>query len=130
MLAEARGPVLELDVLPLVRRASRRPFDRAGVGEALADELQVLDVRSDDEWQEGYVPGAIHRFAPELKESIDGLDPDKPTVTYCATGYRANAAASLLKTKGFDDVHSVPGSWTAWTAAGFAVEKPEGVTAK
>ncbi|MDQ6860594.1 MAG: rhodanese-like domain-containing protein [Verrucomicrobiota bacterium] len=51
------------------------------------------------------------------------MDKTKPTAVYCASGYRASLAASILKQEGFTDVHDTPGSWHAWKKAGFAVEK-------
>ncbi|MDP9098451.1 MAG: rhodanese-like domain-containing protein, partial [Verrucomicrobiota bacterium] len=42
---------------------------------------------------------------------------------YCATGYRASLAASLLQQEGFADVRNLPGSFHAWKAANFPVEK-------
>jgi hydroxyacylglutathione hydrolase len=85
-------------------------------------EWQVIDVRSDEEWKKGRIPGAVHCFLPTLLAHAALLDQDRPLATYCATGYRASLAASLLKAHGFDDVGCVPGSWKAWTAAGFPVE--------
>lgn len=67
------------------------------------DRVQVLDVRSPSEWQAGHVPGARHRFVPELCSNLDGLDRSRPVVTYCASGYRASIAASLLQATGFTD---------------------------
>jgi hydroxyacylglutathione hydrolase len=54
---------------------------------------------------------------------MSALDKRVPVTTYCATGYRASIAASLLKGAGFEHVENVPGSWTAWRNAGFPVEK-------
>ena len=45
---------------------------------------------------------------------------------YCDSGYRASLAASLLQRHGFTQVHNVPGSWKAWLAAEYAIEKPKG----
>lgn len=86
------------------------------------DELQIVDVRSPDEWKGGHIPGARHLFVPEIRERASELDKKKPTVTYCASGYRASLAASLLKQHGFTDVRNIPGSWQAWKAARFPVE--------
>ncbi len=83
----------------------------------------LIDVRSADEWAKGHIPGAIHIFLPELPEKMSALDKRVPVTTYCATGYRASIAASLLKGAGFEHVENVPGSWTAWRNAGFPVEK-------
>ena len=92
------------------------------VKEALG-ELQVFDVRSPDEWNGGHIPTAHHLFLPEIAERASGFDKNKPTATYCASGYRASLAASLLKQQGFKDVRNIPGSWQAWKAAKFPVEK-------
>ncbi|RUR72510.1 rhodanese-like domain-containing protein [Chlorogloeopsis fritschii PCC 9212] len=83
--------------------------------------LTVLDVRSDDEFQQGRVPGATHIYVPHLEEHLDELDKNKAIATYCGSGYRASIAASLLQKHGFDKVINVPGSWNAWKAAGLAV---------
>lgn len=83
--------------------------------------LQVLDVRKDEEWEEGHVAEATHVFVPHLSKRLDEFDRQRPIVTYCASGYRANLAASLLRKSGFEDVKSVPGSWSAWKNAGLPV---------
>lgn len=89
-------------------------------------ELQILDVRSTSEWEGGHIPTARHFYVAEMRDGLDGLagfDRDQPIVTYCASGYRANIAASLLKRHGYADVRNVPGSWQAWTKSGYEVEK-------
>jgi hydroxyacylglutathione hydrolase len=84
--------------------------------------LQLLDVRSPDEWKTGHMPSAHHVFLPQLREKAAELNHEKPTAVYCDSGYRASIAASILKQEGFADVRSVPGSWQAWKKAGFPVE--------
>jgi hydroxyacylglutathione hydrolase len=86
------------------------------------DELQILDVRSPDEWKDGHVPGAKHLFLPEVPKKSGQLDKDIPIAVYCASGYRASIASSVLKAEGFD-VRNIPGSWQAWTNAKYPVEK-------
>lgn len=85
--------------------------------------VQIVDARSPEEWRDGHVPGALHRFVPELQGLLDDLDPERPVAAYCASGYRASIAASLLQARGFKDVRSVPGSWKAWRSAGYPVER-------
>jgi hydroxyacylglutathione hydrolase len=87
-------------------------------------DLQVLDVRSPQEWEEGHVPGAKYLFLPDLEDKLKRLDRRRPVAVYCASGYRSSIAASLLQARGFARVHNVPGSWTAWAAAGFPAERP------
>jgi hydroxyacylglutathione hydrolase len=89
-----------------------------------ADDLQLLDVRTPQEWDEGRLPGARHRFLGELPGRLRGLDRDKPVVVYCASGYRSSLAASILLAGGFTAVANVPGGYRAWTAAGFPTVKP------
>ena len=85
--------------------------------------LQLLDVRSPDEWKGGHIPTARHAFLGELREQLDKFDRTQPTVVYCNSGYRASIATSILKQEGFESVFNVPGSWQAWQAAGFPVEE-------
>lgn len=62
---------------------------------------QVLDVRAPNEWEAGSIPGALHRYLPDLRESIPGaLSTDIPVWVVCATGFRATAAVRWLEEKG------------------------------
>ncbi len=83
----------------------------------------MVDVRSPGEWRSGGVPGAVHAFVPELRERIVELDRARPIAVYCDSRFRASIAARLLQAHGFTDVRNVPGSWQAWIAAGYPVEK-------
>ncbi|MEQ8397920.1 MBL fold metallo-hydrolase [Thalassobaculum sp.] len=91
---------------------------------SLDDSVQPLDVRGDDEWNAGRIPGARHLFLGELQERMGDLDRNRRYATYCASGFRASIAASLLAANGFNDVSNVPGSWKAWTSAGYQIETP------
>ncbi len=86
------------------------------------DELQVLDVRSDSEWEQGHIPSALHIYAPFLPERLGALDRNRPIATYCGSGYRSSMAASLLERSGFRRVYNIPGSMSAWKAAGYPLE--------
>ncbi|MEJ8570691.1 rhodanese-like domain-containing protein [Microbaculum marinum] len=83
-----------------------------------------LDVRKDEEWQQGHVPGAVHIFIGELRDRMQELDRTAPIATYCASGFRASMASSILAANGFESVHNVPGSWKAWQNAGFEAKTP------
>lgn len=85
--------------------------------------MQLLDIRLPQEWDAGHLPGARYIFLPELPRKLDTLDRSKPVVVYCASGYRSSIGSSLLKAQGFN-VFNVPGSYKAWTAAGYPVERP------
>ena len=89
------------------------------MGERIADvpELQIVDVRNPGEAAAGMIPGAINIPVGQLPDRTDELDPRKPTVVYCAGGYRSSVAASLLRQRGFADVSDVLGGYGAWEEA-------------
>lgn len=93
---------------------------------AAKGDLQIIDVRSPSEWEEGHIPGATHIFLPELREKAARLAKRKPVAVYCDTGYRASIGASILKQEGFQAVSNVPGSWQAWKKAKFPIEGKKG----
>lgn len=88
--------------------------------------VQIVDVRAPSEWKEGHIPGARHLFLPELRERSRQLAKRRPVAVYCDSGYRASIGASILRQEGFSDVRNVPGSWQAWTGAGFPIEGRNG----
>jgi hydroxyacylglutathione hydrolase len=100
----------------VVERMSRLPAAALAERiEANAD-LVLIDVRNSGEVALGAVPGAAHIALPTLLDSIDGLDPQAPTVVYCAGGYRSSIAASVLRSRGFTDVSDLIGGYAAWAA--------------
>jgi len=89
------------------------------LGERIADvpELQIVDVRNPGEVAAGMIPGAVNIPVGQLPDRLDELDTHRPTVVYCAGGYRSSVAASLLRRHGFDDVSDVLGGYNAWADA-------------
>ncbi len=86
-------------------------------------ELQVLDVRSDSEWNEGHIPGAKHIMLGDLPGRIGELDRTRETAVVCGSGYRSSAGTSLLERHGFERVYNVVGGMGAWNAAGYPTER-------
>ena len=89
------------------------------LGERIADvpELQIVDVRNPGEAAAGMIPGAVNIPVGQLPDRLGELDTHRPTVVYCAGGYRSSVAASLLRRHGFDDVSDVLGGYNAWADA-------------
>ena len=87
--------------------------------ERIADvpELQLIDVRNPGEAEAGMIAHAVNIPVGQLPGRIAELDPRKPTVVYCAGGYRSSMAASLLRKHGFDDVSDLLGGYNAWDEA-------------
>ncbi len=78
------------------------------------DALQVVDVRNPGETAAGTIPGAANVPLPQLTERMSELDPTRPTVVYCASGYRSSIGASVLAAAGFGDVSDLLGGYEAW----------------
>lgn len=97
-----------------VRVASRltaKAFDERA---AELPNLQIVDVRNPGEVEAGAIPNAIGIPVGQLPARLGELDPAKPTVVYCAGGYRSSVAASLLRQNGFSDVSDILGGYGAW----------------
>jgi hydroxyacylglutathione hydrolase len=95
-------------------RLTAKAFDERAT--ELAD-LQIVDVRNPGEVAAGTIPDAIAIPVGELQSRLGELDPTKPTVVYCAGGYRSSVAASLLRQNGFADVSDILGGYGAWDEA-------------
>jgi adenylyltransferase/sulfurtransferase len=105
----------------------------AGRARELIDggEPLVLDVREQDEWDEGHLPKAIHIPRGNLESRIERAAPDRsrPIVVYCAAGNRSAFAAKTLEELGYEDVVSLAGGFTDWKRNGFPVELSAGLDA-
>ena len=80
-------------------------------------EVQVVDVRGRDEWDEGHLPGARHLTLNELPAEAETISKHQPVVFVCAGGNRSAMAAEAFRTAGYD-AHSLEGGLKAWTASG------------
>jgi hydroxyacylglutathione hydrolase len=95
--------------------------------EKLADgEVQIIDVRSPEEWRKGHLPGAIHIPLALLPDRITELDRSLPIVLQCQGGGRSSIATSLLQSEGLSNVSNLAGGYDAWVAQGFEVESDRG----
>jgi len=110
-----------------VARSSRT--DVAGVKASIAnvEGLQLLDVRQPGETADGVLEGAIVIPLTKLSADFGQLDPTKPTMIYCAGGFRSMIAASKLEHEGFTSVTDLLGGYGAWTGAGEPTVVPASV---
>ena len=90
----------------------------------LGPEVQLVDVRNPGEQADGMVPGAIAIPLAQLLDRNRELDPTRPTVVYCAGGYRSSTGASLLRSVGFTQVADLQGGYAAWAALAQAGPAP------
>ena len=89
------------------------------------DQVQVLDVRRQGEWEEGHIEGALLKPLNQLARTMDELDAQRPVAVHCKGGYRSSMATSLLRRAGFRQVMNVTGGFDAWKAAGLPVATPD-----
>lgn len=76
----------------------------------------MLDIRQDNEYAAGHLPGAGHIELGALAARIDNLPP-RPMVVMCGHSERAMGAASLLERAGRDDVSVLDGGPQDWADA-------------
>src|SRR5947207_8198953 len=106
------------------------------VDTAAADELRtqqgavVLDVRETDEYEQGAIPGPLHRPRGQLESNIEArvTDRDTPLIVHCAGGTRSAFAAKTLEEMGYTDVVSVAGGFNKWKDEGRDWRVPRALT--
>jgi hydroxyacylglutathione hydrolase len=96
--------------------------------------IQIVDVRRAAEWDEGHIAAAklkpLNPFAKVLagagevaQRIIGDLDPARPVVVHCKSGYRSAIAASLLQRAGLATTVNLIGGFDAWRAQKLPVEE-------
>jgi phage shock protein E len=88
--------------------------------EPLLDEsLLLVDVRTDLEFDQGYIPGAvnINLYSKSFEQQVNDYDRNRPVYVYCRTGHRSVTAAEKLISMGFREVYSLEGGMMRWQRA-------------
>jgi glyoxylase-like metal-dependent hydrolase (beta-lactamase superfamily II)/rhodanese-related sulfurtransferase len=99
-----------------VQVGSRLTAEMLAARRADVCDLVLVDVRNPGELTNGAIPGALHVPLTQLVRRAGELDATRPTVVYCASGYRSVIAASWLSAHGFADVSDLVGGYTEWAA--------------
>jgi hydroxyacylglutathione hydrolase len=81
--------------------------------------LVLIDARSAQEFERINIRGAKNIPAPDLRQRHSELQKNKSIVIICSTGMRSSLAASILQSRGFQDVKNVAGGIAGYAAAGF-----------
>jgi molybdopterin/thiamine biosynthesis adenylyltransferase/rhodanese-related sulfurtransferase len=102
--------------------------DARGAQELL-DSSVLVDVREEDEWSEGHIPGAVHVARGFLESRIEQVAPDRSqtVVLYCAGGSRSAFAAKTLGELSYENVVSLAGGFTDWKRNGLPTQLPVGL---
>lgn len=83
--------------------------------------FHLVDVRTNGEFQSGYISGAINIDIQEsdFEQKIAKLSKDKPVFVYCLSGGRSAQAQKIFLEKGFKEVYNMQGGILAWKSSNF-----------
>jgi molybdopterin/thiamine biosynthesis adenylyltransferase/rhodanese-related sulfurtransferase len=112
------------------KRATVREVDARQAAQWREQGATLIDVREQDEVDQGIIPGAIHipRGYLEMRIEETVRDRDAPLVVYCAGGVRSLFGAEALTELGYRDVVSMAGGFSGWKAAGLPWRVPQALT--
>lgn len=81
------------------------------------DKAVLLDVRTEEEVDEGFIPNSknidIYK-GQEFVDEVDKLDRDKHYYIYCRSGKRSSQACTLLDQMGFAETYNLAGGFSEW----------------
>jgi rhodanese-related sulfurtransferase len=78
----------------------------------------VLDIRTEGEYAEGHIEGAVNIPLRTLTANMDQIPTDVQVIVHCKSGFRAALSMPVLGVLGFDNVKAFTGSYLAWVEAG------------
>lgn len=81
------------------------------------DNAVILDVRTDAEFDEGYIPGALHmdvQNTAQFYENAKALDTSKSYYIYCRSGGRSGYACALFNSLGIKNTYNLVGGIMEW----------------
>lgn len=87
------------------------------------EDVVVLDVREQWEYDEGHIPGVTLIPMGEVANRLAEIPTDKEVIVTCRSGNRSGQITDFLRQQGFDNVHNMDGGILAWEAAGYDVEQ-------
>ena len=81
------------------------------------DNKVILDVRTDEEFADGIIPGAeqLDIYQPqEFMEGVQKMDASKNYYVYCRAGSRSVQACQIMKQSGIDNLYNLTGGYSNW----------------
>ncbi len=96
--------------------AKYKTVDNRAFARLIADpQVQLVDVRTAEEFDAGHIPGAVNINVQltTFAEDIAVLDPERPVAVYCRSGVRSVKASEILASKGFK-VYNLKDGFLSW----------------
>lgn len=86
--------------------------------------FHLIDVREDNEWVNGHIPGAIHIGKGIIERDIEKTIPDvhAAIIVYCSGGFRCALVADTLQQMGYANVYSLEKGSQGWLDEGFTLD--------
>jgi rhodanese-related sulfurtransferase len=78
------------------------------------EDIQIIDVREDDEWESGHIAEARHIRLSEIPQRLEELDRNREIVMVCRSGGRSGRACEYLSQAGYH-VTNMQGGMLDWT---------------
>jgi sulfur-carrier protein adenylyltransferase/sulfurtransferase len=112
------------------KRAAVREVDARQSARLREQGAILVDIREQDEVDQGIIPGAVHipRGYLEMRIEETVRDRDTPVIVYCAGGVRSIFGAEALSDLGYRDVASMAGGFSGWKASGLPWRVPQTLT--
>jgi molybdopterin/thiamine biosynthesis adenylyltransferase/rhodanese-related sulfurtransferase len=128
LIKDARSRIEELDPSQV-----KEIFDHRATNGDAAEVPVILDVREQQEYEMGHIPGAVHIPRGHLETRIEQAIPDRHqrVIAYCSTQNRsALAAVTMKELLGYDDVSVMTGGFTLWKDRGYDFDRPIALTSE
>ena len=85
----------------------------------------LMDVREDNEWNNGHAVEAIHLGKGILERDLEQMFPDRTRelIMYCGGGYRSALTAAVAQEMGYQKVYSLIGGYKALVKSGWPLKR-------
>jgi rhodanese-related sulfurtransferase len=113
MVKEAKAAIKEVSVAEVKQMVDTK------------EKIVLLDVRDKEEFETGYIPGAINISRGMLEFKVDMAIPDKNAkiIVYCGIDLRGPLATKTLNDLGYRNAVNIIGGLRVWKDAGYPVAK-------
>ncbi|MDO6519302.1 rhodanese-like domain-containing protein [Zobellia uliginosa] len=84
------------------------------------DNALILDVRTPEEVEEGYIPNSINidfYLGQDFLNEIEKLDKSKNYYVYCRSGNRSGQACAIMNSVGIENTYNLEGGFMNWNGA-------------
>lgn len=87
--------------------------DKTSLKEKIDQGAQLLDVRTEEEFEAGHARGAMHIPLSLLPNKYETMQPNSPVIVVCESGARSAQAVRFLISRGFEAYNG--GSWRSFS---------------